>query len=51
MGSGPRFEISRMREQIGVGITISRFPHALSIYIMLGFFSVYFGFGRGYDEN
>ena len=50
MGSGPRFQISRMREHIGLGFTISRFPHALSFHFMLGFFSIYIGFGKGYDE-
>lgn len=50
MGSGPKFSIELMRQSTGLGIYISRFPHQLSISITLIFVSIYFGFGKGYDE-
>ena len=50
MGSGPRFEISFNKDIFGLGITISRFPHALSISLVFTWMSIYMGFGKGYDE-
>ena len=50
MGSGSKFQISRMHDSVGLGIIISRFPHKLSIDIMLITHTIYIGFGKGYDE-
>ena len=50
MGSGNRFNITRIRGSIGLGIFIGRFPHKLSIDIMLITHTIYIGFGKGYDE-
>jgi hypothetical protein len=50
MGSGPRFEINKLNDQVGFGIYISKFPHQLSINISLILFNIYIGFGKGYDE-
>ena len=50
MGSGSKFKIAFMPEAFVLGISISRFPHNVSIYINLGWHSIYFGFGKGYDQ-
>lgn len=50
MGSGPRFSFGFTPERFSIGICAMRFPHALSIYIDLGWHSIYLGFGKGYDE-
>ena len=50
MGSGPRFDFKQNLAYFAVGFTLSRFPHSLSLTIDLGFWHVYFGFGKGYDE-
>jgi hypothetical protein len=49
MGSGPRFQISRI-DGFGLGIYVGRFPHSISININLIMINVYIGFGKGYDE-
>lgn len=50
MGSGPRFTFNQSFDYFGMGISVSRFPHALSVNISLGFWHIYIGFGKGYDE-
>lgn len=50
MGSGSRFEIYRHLDCFSLGVSINRAPHELSINIGLTFFSIYIGFGKGYDE-
>lgn len=50
MGSGSRFEIKQSFEYFAIGVTASRFPHSLSVSVNLGFWHVYIGFGKGYDE-
>jgi hypothetical protein len=49
MGSGPRFQISRING-LGLGIYVSRFPHFVSISISIIVINIYIGFGKGYDE-
>jgi hypothetical protein len=49
MGSGDKFQFNWM-SGIGLGIHFDRFPHQLSINIMLIKASIYIGFGKGYDE-
>jgi hypothetical protein len=49
MGSGSRFEIS-LAKGLGLAIYVDRFPHALSINLLIGFVNIYIGFGKGYDE-
>lgn len=50
MGSGDRFSITWVRNSIGVGLFVGRFPHAISIDICLLKIQIYIGFGKGYDE-
>jgi hypothetical protein len=52
MGSGPRFQISRINGLGlgGLGIYVSRFPHSVSISISIIVINIYIGFGKGYDE-
>lgn len=50
MGSGDKFCVNWMKGSVGLGIVVSRFPHQLSIDIMLFKVTVYIGFGKGYDE-
>jgi hypothetical protein len=49
MGSGPRFEIGVTRG-FGLAVYVDRFPHALSITLLIGCVNIYLGFGKGYDE-
>ena len=49
MGSGSRFEISFVKG-FGLAMYVDRFPHAVSFNILVGFVSIYIGFGKGYDE-
>lgn len=49
MGSGDKFQFMWL-DGFGLGFNISRFPHSLSISIMLIKFYIYIGFGKGYDE-
>jgi hypothetical protein len=49
MGSGERFSISATKG-FGLACYVDRFPHALSITLLVGFFVIYVGFGKGYDE-
>lgn len=50
MGSGSKFSI-KPTGCIALGIYFSRFPHSLSININLICYSIYMGFGKGYDER
>ena len=50
MGAGPKFSINKM-EGIALGIYIDRFPHQLSISFQIIKWNIYFGFGKGYDEQ
>ena len=50
MGSGPRFFVQGWIDHFDLGIHVNTCPHELSIYINFGFFGVYIGFGKGYDE-
>ena len=50
MGSGSKFSITLVRG-IALGIYFSGFPHAVSVNINLICFSIYMGFGKGYDER
>jgi hypothetical protein len=49
MGSGPRFSISTTKG-LGLAVYFDRFPHEVSINLLIGFFTVYIGFGKGYDN-
>ena len=49
MGSGSRFGIS-ITKGFGLAVYVDRFPHALSITLLIGFVNIYLGFGKGYDE-
>jgi len=49
MGAGDKFSISIVKG-FGLAIFVDKFPHELSITIMLGWFMIYLGFGKGYDE-
>jgi hypothetical protein len=49
MGSGDKFSISIVKG-FGLSIFVDTFPHALSIRLMVGWFIIYMGFGKGYDE-
>ena len=50
MGSGSRFKIITSYDNFAVGVNIGRFPHSLGITFSLGFWDIYIGFGKGYDE-
>ena len=50
MGSPDKFSLRKIPEGIALGIFISRFPHALSINILLFKYDIYIGLGKGYDE-
>lgn len=50
MGSGPKFSIISNYQGFAVGFGVRRFPHSVSIDVMLGFWQIYIGFGKGYDE-
>lgn len=50
MGSGSRFKFSYVPEQFSLGFTLGRFPHSYCLYLHLGWFNLYFGVGKGYDE-
>jgi len=50
MGSGDKFEVSFV-PGFGLAVYVSKFPHALSINVLIGCFNVYLGFGKGYDEQ
>lgn len=49
MGSGSRFSISRF-SGFGLAVTVVRFPHNVSINIIIACFVIYIGLGKGYDE-
>jgi len=49
MGSGSRFSIGGFGG-FGLAVTIDRFPHNVSITILVACFVIYMGFGKGYDE-
>lgn len=49
MGSGEKFQIN-MIKGLGLAVYVNTFPHALSINVTLLCFSIYIGFGKGYDE-
>ena len=51
MGSGPKFSITSHYQGFALGFSISRFPHTVSVNLMLGFWHIYIGFGKGYDEQ
>jgi hypothetical protein len=50
MGSGDKFQFTVVRA-FGFAIYYDQFPHQHSIGILLGCFSIYLGFGKGYDEQ
>ena len=49
MGSGDKFEINFVKG-FGFAVFVDRFPHELSLNILLGCFNIYIGIGKGYDE-
>ena len=49
MGSGSKFEIN-LTPGFGLAVYVSRFPHQLSVNILVGCWTIYLGFGKGYDE-
>jgi hypothetical protein len=49
MGSGKRFEVWRS-EAFGLGLSVSRFPFALTISVHLLAWGASIGFGKGYDQ-
>lgn len=50
MGSGDKFRVN-FAHGFGLAVYVSRFPHELSITLLLGFIDIYLGFGKGYDEQ
>lgn len=50
MGSGSKFDIQLITDAIGLGFSIGRFPHQISIDIRIIVIHIYIGFGKGYDE-
>lgn len=51
MGSGPKFSVISNYQGFSLGFGISRFPHTVSVSLMFGFWHVYIGLGKGYDEQ
>lgn len=49
MGSGRRFGISTTKG-FGLAVYFDRYPHEVSISLLIAFVTVYIGFGKGYDE-
>ena len=49
MGSGDKFSVFRTGG-LGFGVVFARFPHTFSVTILFLFWSIYLGFGKGYDE-
>lgn len=49
MGSGDKFSIDIVKG-IGLAVYVDKFPHELSITLLIGCFQIYMGFGKGYDE-
>lgn len=49
MGSGDKFQFN-VTDSFGIGFRVSRFPHKVSIDLQFLVFTVYIGFGKGYDE-
>lgn len=49
MGSGSRFTVG-ITKGFGLAVYVNTFPHQLSINITVLCFSIYLGFGKGYDE-
>jgi len=49
MGSGSRLQFHFL-PGICFGVTVSRFPHNVSINLMILCVGVYIGIGKGYDE-
>lgn len=51
MGSGDRIKVWKIREAIGLGITLSRFPFGfLTIDIMFFIWGISVGIGKAYDK-
>ena len=50
MGAGDKFQM-RIVKGFGLSIFVDRFPHELSISLLIGCVSIYMGFGKGYDEQ
>lgn len=50
MGSGPKFDIQWLPPFVGLGFSVGRFPHDISIHLNLLLVSIYLGIGKGYDE-
>jgi hypothetical protein len=49
MGSGSRLDFGFVKG-FGLAVYVDRFPHALSINLLIGCINIYIGFGKGYDE-
>lgn len=49
MGSGPRIQ-AFLNKGILLGITLDKFPFAVSFSIFLGPIGVFVGIGKAYDE-
>jgi len=49
MGSGSKFSISLVRG-FGLAVYVDKFPHELSVNILVACWNIYLGFGKGYDE-
>lgn len=50
MGSGDKFRIGIVKA-FGLAVYADRFPHKLSITLLIGCVHIYMGFGKGYDEE
>lgn len=50
MGAGDKFQWNIIKG-FGLSIYVDRFPHDLSITLLIGCISIYLGFGKGYDER
>lgn len=51
MGSGSKFSFNQTFKYFSIGLSVSRFPHTVSVNFDLGFWHIYIGFGKGYDEQ
>ena len=49
MGSGDKFSVS-VTKGFGFAVFVDRWPHQLSLTIMVACVMIYIGFGKGYDE-
>lgn len=49
MGSGDRLQFGRAGS-FGIGLSVSRFPFAVTAHLQFALWYVSFGIGKGYDQ-